>query len=111
MDSPALWILIVLCGLATYFWRGLGVVFSGRLRTDSPWFEWVGCVAYAMLAGLTVRIVLMPTGPLAQTTLEDRLIACAAALVAYYGTGRNLFVGSMVGVVAFSLAAMLRGGG
>jgi len=108
MDSLQLWLLIVLCGLATYFWRALGVIFSGRLRTDSPWLEWVGCVAYAMIAGLTVRIILMPSGGLAQTFLADRLLACGVALVAYFATRRNLFVGSLVGVAAFSLAASLR---
>lgn len=108
MDSIELWLLIVLCGAATYFWRGLGVVFSGRLRTESPWFDWVGCVAYAMLAGLTVRIILMPSGGLAQTFLTDRLLACAVALVAYFVTRRNLFVGSLVGAAVFTAASSLR---
>lgn len=109
MDSAALWLLIGLCALGTYFWRGLGVVFSGRLRTDSPWFEWVGCVAYAMLAGLTIRIVLMPSGALAETDLVDRVFSAAIALLAYYGTRRNLLIGAAVGVAVFSVATYLRG--
>ena len=39
----------------------------------------------------------MPTGMLATTLLEDRLIACAAALVAFYATRRNLFAGVSAG--------------
>lgn len=108
MDSVRLWLLVVFCGVATYFWRALGVVFSGRLRTSSPWLDWVSCVAYAMLAGLTVRIILMPSGGLAQTFLSDRLLSSAIALVAYFATKRNLLVGSIVGVAVFSAAATVR---
>ena len=50
-------LLIVACGLGTYLWRGLGLLISGRLRMDSAFFAWAGCVAYAMIAGLTARII------------------------------------------------------
>ena len=60
-------LLVVACGLATYLWRGLGMLISGKVRMDSEFFVWAGCVAYAMIAGLTVRIILLPTGTLAAT--------------------------------------------
>ena len=60
------------------------MLISGRVRMDSEFFVWAGCVAYAMIAGLTVRILLLPTGTLAQTPLAERLIACALALVVYF---------------------------
>jgi branched-subunit amino acid transport protein len=91
--NPELWGLIAACGLGTYLWRGLGVALSGRIDLDSELFRWTACVAYAMVAGLIVRIILMPSGMLATTPLEDRLIACAAALAAFYATRRNLFAG------------------
>src|SRR3546814_9582946 len=43
------YILVIVGGLATYFWRALGVALSGRIDADSRLFEWVACVAYAML--------------------------------------------------------------
>ena len=61
--------LVMACGLSTYLWRGLGVLLSGRIRADGEFFRWAGCVAYAMIAGLTVRILLLPTGTLAFTPL------------------------------------------
>lgn len=99
MDATALdlWWLIAACGLGTYLWRGLGVLLSGRVEIESEVFQWAVCVAYAMVAGLIVRIIVMPTGMLATTLLEDRLIACAAALVAFYATRRNLFAGVSAG--------------
>lgn len=91
------WQVALLCGLATYLWRGLGVMFSGAIRTESPIFVWVGCVAYAMIAGLIVRILLMPSGTLMQTLLTDRLLACVAAAMVFFLGGRNLFYGVITG--------------
>jgi branched-subunit amino acid transport protein len=93
-------LLILACALATYLWRGLGMLISGRVRMDGEFFVWAGCVAYAMIAGLAVRILLLPTGTLAQTPLAERLIACALALVVYFVSRRNLFVGIATGFVA-----------
>lgn len=96
-----LWPLVLGAGAATYLWRGLGVALSGRIPTDGPAFEWVGCVAYAMIAGLTMRVILMPTGTLARTALEHRLLACAVALFVYFVLSRrNLFIGVISGLAA-----------
>lgn len=94
-----LWLLIAACGLGTYLWRGLGVALSGRIGLDSELFQWATCVAYAMVAGLIVRIILMPAGLLAESLLPDRLVACAAALAAYYAARRNLLAGVTAGSV------------
>ncbi len=76
------------------------MLISGRVRMDGEFFVWAGCVAYAMIAGLAVRILLLPTGTLAQTPLPDRLLACALALVVYFVFRRNLFVGIATGFAA-----------
>ena len=76
---------------------------------DSEFFVWAGCVAYAMIAGLTVRIMLLPSGALAQTLLSQRLIACAAALAAYLVVRRNLFVGIATGFAVLVALSSLRG--
>lgn len=98
-------LLVLGCGLATYLWRGFGLLVSGRVRMDSEFFIWAGCVAYALIAGLAVRILLLPTGTLAATPLPERLAACAIALVVYFVFRRNLFVGIATGFVA--LVALL----
>ena len=93
-------LLVVGCGLATYLWRGLGMLVSGRVSMDSEFFIWAGCVAYALIAGLAMRILLLPTGTLATTPLPERLVACVIALVVYFVFRRNLFVGIAAGFVA-----------
>jgi branched-subunit amino acid transport protein len=103
-------LLVVGCALATYLWRGLGMLISGRVSMNSGFFTWAGCVAYAMIAGLAVRIILLPTGTLAATPLPERLVACALALVVYFVFRRNLFVGIATGFVALvALVAIRRG--
>jgi branched-subunit amino acid transport protein len=90
-------LLVLACGLATYLWRGLGVLLSGRISANGEFFAWAGCVAYAMIAGLTTRILLMPSGTLADTPLWARLLGCALALAVYFRWRRNLLFGIAVG--------------
>ena len=103
-------LLVVACGLATYLWRGLGMLVSGRVSMDSEFFVWAGCVAYALIAGLAVRILLLPTGTLAATPLPERLAACAIALVVYFVFRRNLLVGIAAGFVALVTLVAMRNG-
>jgi len=104
-----LWLLIFACGAVTYFWRALGVALSGRLQADGELFNWISCVAYAMIAALVSRIIVMPSGILAQSALPERLAACAVALAAYYAARRNLFVGVGAGVLTLIALGYLRG--
>ena len=97
-------LLAIACGAGTYLWRGLGVAVSSRLAPDSELFAWVGSVAFAMLAGLVSRIVLIPSGPLEHTALWQRLAATAISLVVYLAiTRKNLFAGVMTSAVAMYL--------
>ena len=100
--------LTLLCGLATYFWRAMAVLLSGRLTLDSELFRWVECVAYAMVAGLMMRIVLLPSGVLAATPVADRVFGCLIALAAYRLCKHNLLAGMGAGVGFFVAAAYLR---
>jgi len=96
-----LWLLLALCAIATYAWRGLGALLSGGVDADSEVFTWISCVAYAMIAGLVARILVLPTGALAETTLLERALGSAAALGAYFWlTRRNLFAGVLAGAAA-----------
>lgn len=104
-----LFALTLLCILATYFWRAMAVLLSGRLAMDSEFFRWVECVAYAMVAGLMVRIVLQPTGVLAVTPLFDRIAGCVIALLIYRLLKRNMLAGMGAGVAYFTGAVYWQG--
>jgi len=102
-----LWLLVLVCGAGTYLWRGLGVMISGTIRPDTALYSWVASMAYAMISGLIVRVVLMPSGILSETLLADRLLACALAFAMFFLGRRNLFIG--VGVGAGVLVALSYG--
>jgi branched-subunit amino acid transport protein len=101
-------LLAIACGLGTYVWRGLGVAVSARIRPESALFAWIGCVAFAMLAGLISRVVLIPSGALEHTALWQRLAATGLALVAYFlFTKKNLFAGVIASAAAMYLILLL----
>ena len=106
-----LWLLVVVCALATYAWRGAGVFVSGGINPNSALFSWLGCIAYATLAALISRIMFLPVGTLAQSTLSERLVAAAIAAALFAATGRNLFAGVFGGGVAIvAITWLMRGG-
>jgi branched-subunit amino acid transport protein len=98
------WVLLALCGLATYLWRGPGVLLSAGIDPRSEAFTWISCVAYAIIAGVVSRMLVMPTGALAETTALERALGSAAALGAYFWlTRRNLLAGVAAGAAALWL--------
>ncbi len=107
MTDSSIWPALVAAALVTYFWRALGVVVAGRLDPRGPVFEWVGCVAYALLAGLTVRMIVLPIGPLQATDLGCRLVAVAVAALALRVTGNSIPAGVAAGVAALTALTAL----
>jgi branched-subunit amino acid transport protein len=98
------WLLLGACGAATYLWRGPGVLLSAGMDPRSRGFTWIACVAYAIIAGVVSRMLVMPTGELAEITAVERVVGAAAALAAYFWmTKRNLFAGTLAGAVALWL--------
>lgn len=108
----ALWLPLALAvgALVTYMWRGLGVALAGRIDPEGVAFEWVACVAYALLAGLIARIIVLPGGILAEAALADRLLGAGVALAAYFWlTRQNMLLGVAAGAGSLVLLTWLRG--
>ena len=105
---PDFWIIVVLIAgaAATYVWRALGVALSGRIDPTGPVFEWVGCVAYALLAALIARMIVMPVGPLEETDLGMRMVSAAIALAAFFLVRESIFFGVAAGTLAFIAFSM-----
>ena len=109
MDSAAWPVVLMVAGaLVTYFWRALGVALSGRIDAGSPLFEWVACVAYAMLAGLIARMIVLPNGPLAEAAAADRIAAAVIALAIFFLARRNIGLGVAAGAGALVLMTLGR---
>ena len=76
-----LWFLVGLAVLGTFSWRFLGVVIGDRIPKDSIWSVWINAVAYAMVAGVMLLLVVYPSGLVAEIDLIWRLLALSAAVL------------------------------
>lgn len=104
-----LWGIVLLCGAATYVWRALAVAIGGRVSPDSEAFKLFSCIAYAMVAGLISRMVILPEGLLAEAPLPFRLIGVGTAVAVFFGLKRNLAAGVFAGVAVFALLITFAG--
>lgn len=99
----SVWPYLLVGALATYLWRCLGVLLSGRINADSALLRWFTAVAYAMLAGLIARLIILPAGPLSHVALWERSAAAIAALIVYLLTRRSIICGVAVGTATLIL--------
>lgn len=81
MGDLYLWLLVMLAVLGTFSWRFLGVVIGDRIPKDSIWSVWINAVAYAMVSGVMVLLVIFPSGLVADIGLGWRIAALAVAVV------------------------------
>ncbi len=103
MINEILWIIVLGCFAATFFWRLLGVIVVKKIDPDGPIFEWVTCVSYAMVAGLVFRMIMMPGSELANVPLIIRIAALGFAFSAYFVFRRMLLAGVLAGSVSLSV--------
>lgn len=93
------YLFIVIAGiLATDVWRWLGVLAGNRLREDSEAMRWVRAVATALVAAVIARLVLYPTGTLAELPAWMRVGAALAGFATYILTGQRILFGIAVAV-------------
>ncbi len=110
MNDIGLWLLLILAIAATYVWRGLGVVISGRINPEGEAFKAVSCVAYALLAGLISRMIVLPTGVLAETPVFDRVLSAIVGIGVFFLFKRNVLLGTFGGVAVFFVLSVIRAG-
>lgn len=99
---PYLYILVA-GWLATDIWRFAGVLLGRRLAETSQAFVLVRAVATALVAAVIARLILFPTGSLADTALGLRLGAALIGFVAFLLAGQRIAVG--VGVALLALVS------
>lgn len=91
------YLFILLAGwMATDMWRWLGVLVGNRLREDSEALIWVKAVATALVAGVIGKLVLFPSGALADAPLAFRIVALLLGWLAFMAARRKMIVGVLV---------------
>ena len=105
--SETLWpyVVILLAGtLMTEPWRWAGLALSANLDVDSEAFKLARAISTAIVAALVARLVVLPTGALADIDLWVRVGAFLGGIVVFLATGWRLLLG-----VAASVALLLLG--
>ena len=69
-----LWTALAGACIGTYICRAMGVMLSGRINQDSEIFRWLGAITYAMVAALTIKMILFPIGMLSTVPIWIRLL-------------------------------------
>lgn len=101
-----MWVAVILAFIATFMWRFLGVMLANRIKTDSFLMIWINALAYAMVAGVLMLILVYPSGILSTTPLDYRLGALFAGLICMLIT-KILWLSILVGMNSFALAMYL----
>lgn len=107
-NDAGMWAALIAACIGTYFWRGLGVYFSGKISQDSELFKWLSAVTYAMVAALTVRIILLPVGLLATVPIYIRLgVSIVALIIMYSKPGERMIPALLVGTFSLVLYGLV----
>lgn len=86
-------VILIAGWLPTDIWRYLGVLLAGKLKEDSEILVWVRCVATALVAGVIARLLLFPTGALADSPVFLRIAAIAIGFVAFKLARERVLIG------------------
>jgi len=81
LENWQLWTALLCACFGTYFCRSVGVILSGRVDQNSEFFYWLTCVTYAMVAAMTIRMVVFPLGLLSTIPLYVRIGVCAITVI------------------------------
>jgi branched-subunit amino acid transport protein len=95
-------IVIIVTSLATYLSRFLGVISAEKIKETSKMFRWFNCLAYSTLAALIARLVVFPSGPLAEIDYLIRFIVVVLYILIFYLNKKNLVYPTLFSAIILS---------
>ncbi|HEY6700378.1 MAG TPA: AzlD domain-containing protein [Pseudolabrys sp.] len=104
--SPYL-VLILVGFLPNEIWRVLGLLLARGLDEDSEIVAWSRAVATAILAGVIAKLILFPSGALANIPLTVRVAAAVCGFIAFICIKRSVFAGVLGGEAALLIGGLL----
>jgi len=99
MTEYGWWSVLIFVVLATYFWRGLGVLLAGHVSQDSEVFKWLSAVTYALVGALTFKLILLPIGILNEVPISYRIFVCIICLLYMIKLNGTLSKGLILGSI------------
>tara|TARA_B100001750_G_C15114183_1_gene401648 strand:+ start:251 stop:583 length:333 start_codon:yes stop_codon:yes gene_type:complete len=101
--SSNITLVILVTSLATYLSRFLGVVSSENIDVKSKIFRWFNCIAYSTLAALIARIVVFPTGTLADAEILIRFLVILLSVAVFFSTKKNLVYPTILSAILLTV--------
>ena len=101
--SSNITLVILVTSLATYLSRFLGVVSSENIDVKSIIFRWFNCIAYSTLAALIARIVVFPTGTLADAEILIRFLVILLSVAVFFSTKKNLVYPTILSAILLTV--------
>ena len=101
--SSNITLVILVTSLATYLSRFLGVVSSENIDVKSKIFRWFNCIAYSTLAALIARIVVFPTGTLADAEILIRFLVILISVAVFFVTKKNLVYPTILSAILLTV--------
>ena len=83
-------LVIFVTSVATYLSRFIGVLSSEKIKETSKIYRWFNCLAYSTLAALIARMIIFPSGALAEVNYPIRIIVLISSILIFYLGKRNL---------------------
>ena len=80
---------ILVTSLATFLSRFLGAVTSEGIKETSKLFKWFNCLAYATLAALIARTIILPAGILTDASYSSRLVVVLLSVFVFFISKKN----------------------
>ena len=90
------WIALASACIGTYLCRAIGVMLAGKINQDSEIFRWLSAVTYAMVAALTVRLIVLPIGLLDTVPLWIRILICVISVSIMLSKPQQRFVPALL---------------
>lgn len=101
-------VFILISGwIATDLWRWLGVLVGNRLRDDSALLVWVRSVATALVAAVIAKLVLYPSGDLADFPLVLRVGAALIGFAVFILSGSKPWTGILSAIACLVAGRLL----
>lgn len=92
---PYLFVLIA-GWLASDIWRFIGVAIGGRLDEKSEGLVLARAVATTLVAAVIGKLIVFPSGAVAETSVLVRIAAAAFGFAAYLVSGKRVIAGIIV---------------
>jgi branched-subunit amino acid transport protein len=109
LQGWGVWIALASACIGTYLCRAIGVKLAGKINQDSEIFRWLSAVTYAMVAALTVRLIVLPIGLLDTVPLWIRILICVISVsIMLSKPQRRLVPALLIGTLLMVSYGMIR---